>query len=151
MLHFNAGRSNYAYFKTISTRWIDNDAYGHVNNALYYTYFDTVCNAYLIETGCLDIASSPIVGFIVASSCQYLSPVKFPMNIDAGMRVNKIGNRSVEYGVAIFVADANEASAYGTYTHVFVNRSSGESVSIPDTTRAALQQLLRQPGQGVVS
>jgi len=151
MLDYNTKRKHYAFYKTISTRWIDNDAYGHVNNALYYTYFDTVCNAYLIETGCLDIESSPIVGFIVASSCQYLSPVKFPMTIDAGMRVNKIGNRSVEYGVGIFKADTNDASAYGTFTHVFVNRSSDKSVSIPGNTRAALQRLLREPDQGVIS
>jgi acyl-CoA thioester hydrolase len=134
-------RSQYAYFKSISTRWIDNDVYGHVNNAVYYTYFDTVCNSFLIEKGGLDIASSPVVGFIVASNCQYLSPIKFPSTINAGMRVNRIGARSVEYGVGIFCDDKTLASAYGTFTHVFVNRASGESTSIPTEISTALSTI----------
>ncbi|MFT7210544.1 MAG: acyl-CoA thioester hydrolase, partial [Granulosicoccus sp.] len=134
-------RGHYAYFKSISTRWIDNDVYGHVNNAVYYTYFDTVCNSFLIERGGLNIATSPIVGFIVASNCQYLSPIKFPSTINAGMRVNRIGTRSVEYGVGIF-CDANAiASAHGTFTHVFVDRATGQSTGIPSNIHAALSEL----------
>lgn len=145
MVDFNTGREHYVYFNAIATRWIDNDVYGHVNNALYYTYFDTVCNAYLMEAGGLDIQSSPVVGFIVASNCQYLSPVKFPMVLDAGMRVNRIGNRSVEYGVAIFKQGERDASAFGTFTHVFVNRSTGKAVAIPETILSALQRVVKQP------
>jgi acyl-CoA thioester hydrolase len=134
-------RQHYAYFKTISTRWIDNDVYGHVNNAVYYTYFDTVCNSFLIEQGGLDIATSPIVGFIVASNCQYLSPIKFPSTINAGMRVNRIGSRSVEYGVGIFCDTNPVASAHGTFTHVFVERATGQSIVIPQEIRSALSDL----------
>jgi len=132
---------HYHYFQSISTRWIDNDVYGHVNNAVYYTYFDTVCNAFLIEKGGLSIADSPIVGFIVASNCQYLSPIKFPATINAGMRVNKVGRRSVEYGVGIFRHNQETASAYGTFTHVFVERATGKSTLIPESIRNAFDQL----------
>lgn len=145
MTPFNRSREHYLFYKSIETRWIDNDVYGHVNNALYYTFFDTVCNAYLIEAAGLDITDSPIVGFIVASSCQYHAPVKFPMTIDAGMRVNRIGNRSVEYGVALFESGAAVASAHGTFTHVFVERATGKSVSIPESFRAALNAVLLAP------
>jgi acyl-CoA thioester hydrolase len=131
-------RKHYAYFKSISTRWIDNDVYGHVNNAVYYTYFDTVCNSFLIEKGGLDIATSPIVGFIVASNCQYLSPIKFPSTVNAGMRINRIGTRSVEYGVGIFCDANTTASAHGTFTHVFVDRATGQSIGIPQEIRLAL-------------
>ncbi|MFT4726507.1 MAG: acyl-CoA thioester hydrolase [Granulosicoccus sp.] len=138
-------RKHYAYFKSISTRWIDNDVYGHVNNAVYYTYFDTVCNSFLIEKGGLDIATSPIVGFIVASNCQYLSPIKFPSTINAGMRVNRIGNRSIEYGVGIFCDDNVTASAHGTFTHVFVERATGQSTGIPQAIRTAFSEIYVEP------
>lgn len=141
MSDHNTDRAKYLYFKAISTRWIDNDVYGHVNNAQYYTYFDTVCNSYLIEAGGLDIEHSPVVGFIVASSCQYLSPIKFPMSINAGMRVNRIGTKSVEYGVGIFRGNEAKAAAHGTFTHVFVERASGLSVSIPAQYRTAFEQV----------
>jgi acyl-CoA thioester hydrolase len=134
-------RQHYAYFKSISTRWIDNDVYGHVNNAVYYTYFDTVCNSFLIEKGGLDIATSPIVGFIVASNCQYLSPIKFPATVNAGMRVNRIRTRSVEYGVGIFCDDNVTASAHGTFTHVFVERATGQSIGIPQAIHTALSEI----------
>ena len=140
-------RVDYAYFKSISTRWVDNDVYGHVNNAVYYTYFDTVCNAFLIEKGGLDISSSPVVGFIVASSCQYVSPIKFPSQITAGMRVNRIGTRSVEYGVGIFRDDETTVSAHGTFTHVFVNRQSAKSENIPPKILAALSEIYADEAQ----
>lgn len=134
-------REHYAYFKPISTRWIDNDVYGHINNTVYYSYFDTVCNFYLIEKGGLDIEASPVVGYIVASSCQYLSPIKFPATVNAGMRVNRIGNRSVEYGVGIFCDSNLTASAHGTFTHVFVDKASGKSTRIPPAIRQALSNI----------
>lgn len=135
-------REHYVYFKAIPTRWMDNDIYGHVNNVVYYSYFDTVANSYLIERGGFDIQSAPSVGFVVSSSCQYYDPIAFPETIEAAFRVNKIGSKSVEYGVAIFKAGADVASASGTFTHVFVDRASGKSVEIPNRIRQALSLAL---------
>jgi acyl-CoA thioester hydrolase len=135
-------RSDYKYFSSITTRWMDNDIYGHVNNAVYYSYFDSVTNKYLIEKGGLDIHNSDVIGFVVASDCQYRSPVAYPELLDAGLRVNKLGNSSVEYGIAIFKEGARQASAMGTFIHVFVNRSTDKSVRIPRDLRVALDALL---------
>ena len=135
-------RNDYGYFCSISTRWIDNDVYGHVNNAVYYTYFDTVCNTYLIEHCGLDIKTSSVVGFVVASSCEYVSPIVFPDTINAAMRVNRIGNSSVEYGVALFKGTNTTASAHGTFTHVFVHRELGHTVRIPDDMRQKLSSII---------
>tara|TARA_B110000503_G_scaffold36093_1_gene59051 strand:- start:8620 stop:8994 length:375 start_codon:yes stop_codon:yes gene_type:complete len=121
---------------------MDNDIYGHMNNAVYYSYFDSVTNKYLIEKGGLDIHNSDVIGFVVASACQYRSPVAYPELLDAGLRVNKLGNSSVEYGIAIFKEGARQASAMGTFTHVFVNRSTDKSVPIPRDLRVALDALL---------
>lgn len=148
MSEFDINRRHYAWFQPQNTRWIDNDAYGHVNNAVYYTYFDTITNCYLIEKGGLDIQHSPVIGFIVASSCQYRSPVSYPQSIDAGLRVNRIGNASVEYGVAVFHQGVPDAAAHGTFTHVFVDRATGDSVRIPETLRGALQAIYRQRPTG---
>ena len=140
-------RDGYVFFSRITTRWIDNDVYGHVNNAVYYQFFDTVANAYLIERGGLDIARSDTVAFIVASSCQYHVPIAHPAEIDAGFRVNRLGRSSVEYGIGVFVADVDAAAAHGTFTHVFVERASGRSVAIPAPMRAALEAA-RTPDAG---
>lgn len=132
-------RNAYFYFNEITTRWMDNDVYGHVNNVTYYSYFDTIANSYLIEQGGLDIESTEDVGFVVASSCQYLASIQFPDKIEAAFRVNKLGTKSVEYGIAIFKQGAAQASAHGTFTHVFVNRASGKSTPIPEKIRHALE------------
>jgi len=132
-------RSQYYYFNRISARWIDNDVYGHINNATYYTFFDTVANGFLIERGGLDFQRAPIVAFIVASSCQYRSPIAYPTDIDAGFRVNRLGRSSVEYGIGIFAAESDSVAAFGTFTHVFVDRASNQSVEIPAQLRAALE------------
>ena len=136
-------RNDFYYISSLPTRWIDNDLYGHVNNAVYYQYFDTVANEYLIEKGGLDISSN-VVAFIVASSCQYHSPIAHPALIDIGFRVNRLGTSSVEYGMAVFVDGTNQAAANGTFTHVFVNRATGGSVAIPDQVRLALKAALIQ-------
>ena len=133
---------DYRYFHTIETRWMDNDIYGHVNNVVYYSYFDSVANKFLIEEGGLDIHRAEVIGFVVASSCQYRSPIAYPDKIDAGFRVNKLGNSSVEYGIAIFKQGAETASAVGTFTHVFVDRASDKSVAIPAEIRAALATIV---------
>ncbi|MDA7852829.1 acyl-CoA thioesterase [Porticoccaceae bacterium] len=135
-------RDNYKYFTDITTRWMDNDIYGHVNNVVYYSYFDSVANKFLIEEGGLDIHRAEVIGFVVASSCQYKSPIAYPDKIDAGFRVNKLGNSSVEYGIAIFKQGAETASAVGTFTHVFVDRASDKSVAIPAQIRNALEKIV---------
>lgn len=132
-------KSNYFYSIQISTRWMDNDIYGHVNNVTYYSYFDTVANRYLIERGGLDIHAAEIVGFVVASNCEYFSPIAFPQQLEVFFRVNKLGTKSVEYGIAIFNEDQDLASACGTFTHVFVERASGASTAIPKKIRQALE------------
>ncbi len=138
----NRNKKNYFYTKTIQTRWMDNDVYGHVNNVTYYSYFDTVANCYLIEQGGLDIHAAPIVGFVVASNCDYHAPLAFPEQLEACFRVNKLGTKSVEYGIAIFKESHEQACATGTFTHVFVERASGKSTSIPAALREALERAL---------
>ncbi len=134
-----AQRAHYRHFVKLSTRWSDNDIYGHVNNVTYYSYFDTAANQFLIEQGGLNIQNDSIVGFVVASQCQYLAPISHPQNLAIGFRVNQLGNSSVEYGMAVFCEHAESASAYGSFTHVFVDREQNKSVPIPEKIRFALQ------------
>ena len=141
-----SNRTSYRYFSRITTRWIDNDIYGHINNVTYYQFFDTISNEYLIRECGLDIHHAENVGFIVASSCQYLKPISHPALIDAGFRVNRLGKSSVEYGVGIFVEGESAASAFGTFTHVFVNRNTGKSVPIPTAIRQGLEKVLVEGG-----
>jgi len=134
-------RTAYPHFRRILTRWMDNDVYGHVNNVVYYSYFDTVVNAYLVKEGGLDIESSPVIGLCVESQCRYLSPVKFPDVLDAGLRVAKIGRSSVRYEIGIFHAGQSSASAQGHFVHVYVDRVTRRPVDLPDRMRAALTRL----------
>ncbi len=134
-------RSDYRYFAPITTRWNDNDIYGHVNNVTYYAYFDTVANVYLIEQGQLDIHQAEIVGFVVNSGCHYFAPIAFPDKICAGLRVNRLGTSSVEYGMAIFKEGEELAVADGHFVHVFVRRQSNKSVPIPESIRQALEKI----------
>lgn len=131
-------RKNYRYFVDISTRWMDNDIYGHVNNVNYYSYFDTAANTFLINEGGLDIHRDDTVGFVVASSCEYKRPIAFPQQLEIGFRANKISNRSVEYGLAVFIKGESKAAACGRFTHVFVNKKSNKAVAIPEKIRNAL-------------
>ena len=135
-------RSAYPYFSKLTTRWMDNDIYGHVNNVVYYSYFDSVANKYLIEEGGLDIQNAQVIGFVVASSCEYKSPIAYPEKIEAGFRVNKLGNSSVEYGIAIFQEGVSTPSAVGTFTHVFVDRRTDTAAPIPAQIRQALEAVL---------
>ena len=135
-------RDNYFVFKPITTRWMDNDIYGHINNVTYYSYFDTVSNAYLIEAGGLDIENSPIIAYVVNSGCNYSSAIAYPDKIEAGLRVDRLGKSSVQYGVAIFKEGEVQASAYGHFVHVFVERKTGKPVSIPKKIRNALEKIL---------
>ena len=134
-------RGDYKVFYPIGTRWADNDIYGHVNNVTYYAYFDTAANRYLIEEGGLDITAGDIVGYVVNSGCQYYAPVAYPDDLEAGVRVDKLGNSSVQYGIAIFREGEEEAAAHGHFVHVFVERPEERSVPIPAGLRAALERL----------
>ena len=135
-------RSDYRHFLTISTRWMDNDAYGHVNKVTYYSYFDTVVNEHLINAGGLDLAGDPVVGYVVESQCVYRKPLAFPDAIDAGMRVVKLGTSSVTYEIGIFRHGDDDAAATGRFVHVWVDRATQRPVPVPPRIRAALEPLV---------
>jgi acyl-CoA thioester hydrolase len=135
-------RGDYRVFYPISTRWSDNDIYGHVNNVTYYSYFDTAANRYLIEEGGLDISDGTTVGYVVNSGCEYHAPLTYPEPIEAGLRVDRLGSSSVQYGLAIFREGEDRAVANGHFVHVFVDRAANRSVPIPPALRAALERLL---------
>jgi len=135
-------RSEYLHFLTLPTRWMDNDIYGHINNALYYAFFDTAINEYLIAEGGLDITSGTVVAFAAESQCQYLRPLAFPGVIDVGLRVGKLGNSSVRYELAIFKQGEPFAAATGYFVHVFVDRETQRPVAMPQQIRAALERLM---------
>ncbi|MCG8672021.1 MAG: acyl-CoA thioesterase [Pseudomonadales bacterium] len=137
-----SSKSDYRYFVPITTRWKDNDIYGHVNNVTYYAYFDTIANQYLIEKGGLNIHSDPTVGFVVNSGCNYYAPIAFPDRLEGGLKVNRLGNSSVEYGIAIFKDGEEQAVADGHFVHVFVDKASNKSVPIPGNIKQALEALL---------
>ena len=117
-------RSDYLHFSRITTRWMDNDVYGHVNNVVYYSFFDTVVNKFLMDGNSLDIARSEVVGLVVETRCQYFRPISFPDTVDAGIRVAKLGNSSVCYEVGLFRNDDDTAAAQGHFIHVYVDRAS---------------------------
>jgi acyl-CoA thioester hydrolase len=135
-------RSDFRHFHRITTRWMDNDAYGHVNNVVYYSWFDTVVNQYLIVNGVLDVEKSPVIGLVVETQCNYFAPVSFPEEISAGLRVTKLGKSSVRYEVGIFRGNDQEAAAHGHFVHVYVDRESRKPAEIPSAMRALLQTVL---------
>jgi acyl-CoA thioester hydrolase len=134
-------RDDYRHFQPVTTRWHDNDIYGHVNNVVYYSYFDSAVNTYLIESGGLDIHAGDVVGFVVSSSCEYFASITFPERIEVGLRVGKLGSSSVRYELAIFKHGEEQACAAGKFVHVFVDRQSSRPRPIPDALRSALQRL----------
>jgi len=140
------GRQDFLLFQPVSTRWMDNDVYGHVNNVTYYSYFDTAVNQYLISDGGLDIRNSPVIGYVVSSSCQYFGPVAYPDALEVGLRVDRLGNSSVQYGIGLFRAGEEQIRALGQFVHVFVDRETEKSVPIPDRLRAALSALIPDNG-----
>ncbi len=129
-------RTDYPHFQPITTRWHDNDAYGHVNNVTYYSFFDTAVNTYLIQVGGLDIHDGEVVGFVVSSACDYFASIAFPDLIEIGLRVGKLGNSSVQYELAVFKVGESEACAAGRFVHVFVDRASNQPVPIPGRVAA---------------
>ncbi len=134
-------RERYRHFSAIPTRWADNDAYGHVNNVVYYAWFDTAVNRHLIEAGVLDIATSPVIGLVVETRCNYFSSIAFPDTVQAGLRVLHLGSSSVRYEIGLFREDADRASAVGEFVHVYVDRVTQRPVPIPETVRNLLSSL----------
>jgi acyl-CoA thioester hydrolase len=134
-------RDRYPHFLAIPTRWMDNDLYGHVNNVVYYSYFDTVVNRYLIDPGGLDIHEGSAIGLAIESMCRFRRPIAYPDTIDAGMRVGKLGRSSVRYEIGLFRQGEEDAAAYGHFVHVFVDRATRRSTPIPSGIRAALARI----------
>jgi acyl-CoA thioester hydrolase len=134
-------RGQYRHFLPIQTRWSDNDAYGHVNNVVYYSWFDTVVNEYLIAAGALDIHAGTVVGLVVETQCNYFSELAFPQPVEAGLRVAHAGTSSVRYELALFAAGAELASAQGHFVHVYVDRSSRRPAPLPPPLRAAVERI----------
>lgn len=131
-------RDEFRHFTRMPTRWGDNDAFGHVNNVVYYSYCESAITAFLVEQGTLDIASSPVIGLIVNSGCTYFAPIVFPEQVTVAMRVSQLGNSSVRYELALFRNDEHEAVAAAHIVYVYVDRASNTSVSIPPNVRTAL-------------
>ena len=135
-------RDQFQFFLNIQTRWADNDIYGHVNNVTYYSYFDTAANSLLIQHAGFDIHHSPIIGLVVDSACSFFQELSFPETIEVGVAIAKIGNSSLRYELAIFKQHHVEPSAQGHFVHVFVDRETRKSVTIPDRMRDALKAYL---------
>jgi acyl-CoA thioester hydrolase len=134
-------RSAFPHFTALPTRWMDNDIYGHVNNVVYYSYFDTAVNAFLIARGVLDIHNGGVIGYVVDSGCSYYQSLSFPDIVHAGIRVTKLGTSSVRYEIALYRNDDALPVACGHFVHVYVDRASGKPMAIPAATRLVLQEL----------
>lgn len=134
-------RAAYRRFVPLTTRWLDNDVYGHLNNVVYYNLFDTAVNGVLIESGALDPKAGTVIGYVIENGCNYFAPLAFPQRLDAGLRVAHIGSSSVRYEVGIFAAGAEETSARGHFVHVYVDRTTRRPVALPDRLLAVLREL----------
>ena len=132
-------RDAYAAFRPITTRWMDNDVYGHVNNVVYYSFFDTAVNGLLIDAGALDIHAGAVIGLVVETQCNYFAPIAFPQAVTAGVRVAKLGRSSVRYEIGLFAGDAPECAAAGHFVHVYVERETRRPVPLPEPLRAVLE------------
>lgn len=136
-----ASRSAYRFFRAIPTRWLDNDAYGHMNNAVHYTLFDTTVNCWLIDQGCLDIAHGKRMGYVVETGCRYFGEMAYPDTIHSGLRVAHIGASSVRYEIGLFRNDDQQASAEGFFVHVYVDRATRRPTPVDAKLRAALEAI----------
>ena len=136
-----AGRGAYKAWREIGTRWGDNDAYGHVNNTVYYKWFDTAVNAWLIEAGLLDAAAGDPIGLVVETGCRYAAPLSFPEPVEIGLAVERLGTSSVRYRLGVFGKASGEAAAEGRFVHVYVDRATRRPVPLPQEWRRALEEL----------
>ena len=134
-------RDRYAHFMTLTTRWMDNDVYRHVNNVVYYSFFDTAVTEYMLRSGVLDLDSSPTISLVVETGCTYYSPISFPDTVYCGLRVAHLGSSSVRYELGIFRNDDQRASAQGYFVHVCCERATHAPVPMPPGLRAALERL----------
>jgi acyl-CoA thioester hydrolase len=134
-------RDEYRHAREITTRWMDNDAYGHVNNVVYYAFFDTVVNEWLIGEGLLDVERGPVIGLVVETGCHYFAPLTYPEKVTAAMRVAHVGNSSVRYEIALFGEGREQAAAQGHFVHVYVDRETRRPTTLPDAWRSALDRL----------
>ena len=135
------GRDAYRVFRPITTRWMDNDLYGHVNNVVYYSWFDTAVNAYLIEQGALDIHAGSTIGLVIETQCNYFAPLAFPQTVEAGIRVARLGSSSVRYEVGLFAQGEPLTAAKGRFVHVYVDRTHRRPVPLPQGLRHVLEGL----------
>ncbi len=135
-------RANYRAFRSIGTRWMDNDIYGHVNNVVYYSWFDSAVNAHLIERGVLDIHHGQTIGLVIETQCNYFAPLAFPQTIEAGIRVARLGNSSVRYEVGLFAQGEPLTAAKGHFIHVYVDRQTRRPTPLPANFKYVLEQLL---------
>ncbi len=135
-------RADYQVFRPVTTRWMDNDVYGHVNNAVYYSFFDTVVSGWLVDNGIVDYEHGQTIGLAVNSECSYFEPISFPEAVTGGMRIDRIGSSSVTYAVGIFRGDGDSAAAAGTFTHVYVDRRTRRPSALTDDVRAKLETVL---------
>jgi acyl-CoA thioester hydrolase len=132
-------RADFSLFLPISTRWMDNDVYGHINNVTYYSFFDTAVNRYLMECGVLDIAHSTVIGLVVETGCHYFSSLSFPDDIEAGISLAHIGNTSVRYEIGIFKKGEELTAAHGHFVHVYVDKDTRRPVPLPDNLQKSLK------------
>ena len=135
------GRDAYSRFTTITLRWADNDAYGHVNNTVYYAWFDSAVNQWLVEQGLLDIVVGDPIGLVVETGCRYFAPLAFPGTVEIGIAVEKLGSSSVTYRIGVFKSGAPEPAAEGHFTHVYVDRATRRPVALPAAWRTAIEAL----------
>jgi acyl-CoA thioester hydrolase len=135
-------RSAYRIFQSITTRWMDNDVYGHINNVVYYSWFDTAVNSYLIQQGVLDIEHGDAIGLVIETQCNYFASLAFPQRVEAGIRVAHIGNSSVRYEVGLFAQGEPSSAAKGHFVHVYVDRQSRRPVPLSEPFRRILESLL---------
>ena len=138
-------RTRFPHFETIATRWMDNDAYGHVNNVVHYSLFDTAVNRYLINAGALDIRAGAVIGLVVETRCHYFESIAFPQTVHAGLRVAQRGRTSVQYELGLFADDATQSAAVGRFVHVYVDRQTRRPVPLPEPLLAALAPLETAP------
>ena len=135
-------RSRYEHIAEIPTRWMDNDTYGHVNNVIYYSFFDTAVNGFLIENGALDIRDGDTIGLVVETHCEYFASLSFPDLVEAGIAVSKIGNSSVRYEIGLFAEGEEEPAAQGYFVHVYVDKDTRRPTSLPETLKSLLGTIL---------
>jgi acyl-CoA thioester hydrolase len=135
-------RAALRWFRPVTTRWRDNDAYGHVNNVVYYEWFDTAVNAYLIDAGVLDVAGGAVIGLVVHTECDYFAPLAYPEPVDVGLAVERFGRSSVHYRLGVFAQDAPLAAAQGRFVHVYVERATRRPVALPQSLAEALSRVL---------